>query len=273
MNLGAGALTINTTNPEGNASYLDKANTYSGGTVLTNYAMLGIGNVGALGSGGVTLYQNNPNSRLNLNTFSVTVGWLSGPGGIISDWNSGAGTTTFTVNQSINTTYSGVISNGATRVLALVKSGSGTLTLSGTNTYTGATAVSNGTLAVRGALSSSAVTVCTGAAFAAGSTGIVGRATLGGTLSFENTSALLVDVTTVADTVEAAGDVVIGTGVEVRLSGNQEKSGSWEIIKTTTGTVTGDPVLVNGLHGARLSRTDTAIVLTIPPMGTMIRFL
>jgi autotransporter-associated beta strand protein len=275
MNLGAGALTINTTNPDGNASYLGAANTYSGGTVLTNYAMLGIGNVGALGSGGVTLYQNNPNSRLNLNTFSVTVGWLSGPGGIISDWNSGAGTTTFTVNQSINTTYSGVISNGATRVLALVKKGSGTLTLAGTNTYTGATAVSNGTLAVSGALSSSAVTVCTGAAFAAGSTGIVGRATLGSTLAFENGSALLVDVASVtADAVVVTGDVTIGTGVEVRLSGNQEKSGSWEIIKTTGGTVQGsDPVLINGLHGAKLSRTATAIVLTIPPKGTMIRVL
>jgi autotransporter-associated beta strand protein len=274
MNLGSGALTINTTNPDGNASYLGAANTYSGGTVLTNYAMLGIGNVGALGSGGVTLYKNNPNSRLNLNTFSVTVGWLSGPGGIISDWNSGAGTTTFTVNQSINTTYSGVISNGATRVLALVKSGSGLLTLSATNTYTGATAISNGTLAVNGALSSSAVTVCTGAAFAAGTTGVVGRATLGGTLTFENSSALLVDVAAVAaDAVEVTGNVVIGTGVEVRLSGDQEKSGSWELIKTTTGTVTGDPVLVNGLHGATLSRTDTAIVLTIPPMGTMVRVL
>jgi len=275
MNLGAGALTINTVNPDGSASYLGAANTYSGGTVLTNYAMLGIGNAGALGSGGVTLYQNNPNSRLNLNTFSVTVGWLSGPGGIISDWNSGAGTTTFTVNQSINTTFSGVISNGATRVLALVKTGSGTLTLAGTNTYTGATAVSNGTLAVSGALSSSAVTVCTGAAFAAGSTGIVGRATLGSTLTFENGSALLVDVVSItADAVEVTGNVVIGTGVQVRLSGSQEKSGSWEIIKTTTGTVQGnDPLLINGLHGAKLSRTATAIVLTIPPKGTLIRFL
>jgi autotransporter-associated beta strand protein len=147
------------------------------------------------------------------------------------------------------------------------------LTLAGTNTYTGATTVSNGTLAVSGALSSSGVTVCTGAAFAAGSTGVVGRATLGGTLTFQNSSALLVDVAPpLADAVEATGNVVIGTGVEVRLSGNQEKYGSWEIIKTTGGTVQGsDPVLINGLHGARLSRTATAIVLTIPPMGTMIR--
>jgi hypothetical protein len=66
--------------------------------------------------------------------------------------------------------------------------------------------------------------------------------------------------------------VVIGTGVEVRLSGNQEKSGSWEVIKSTGGTVQGsDPVLIGGLHGATLTRTTTAIVLTIPTKGTMIR--
>ncbi|MEI6644651.1 MAG: autotransporter-associated beta strand repeat-containing protein [bacterium] len=272
VGLGTGTLTVNSVQNGGSADgcavALNAANTYSGGTVLTNYAILRLGNVGALGSGGLTLY---PNSKLNLNTYNVTVGGLSGTGGIITDTGA-AGTTTLTVTQTVATTYSGVISNGANRVLALVKTGSGLLTLSATNTYTGATTVSNGTLAVSGALSSSGVTVCTGAVFAAGSTGVVARATLGGTLTFQNSSALLVDVAPpLADAVEAAGNVVIGTGVEVRLSGNQEKSGSWEIIKTTGGTVSGDPVLINGLHGARLSRTATAIWLTIPPKGTLIR--
>jgi len=245
-------------------------NTYSGGTVI-NSGLLHLGHVNALGTGGLTVN----GGVVNLNTYNISIPSLSGNGGIIRDDAGSAGTTTLTVNQSTNTTYSGVITNGANRVLALVKKGSGLLALSGTNTYTGATAISNGTLAVSGALSSSGVTVCTGAAFAAGSTGVVGRATLSGTLTLQNSSALLVDVAPpLADAVEATGNVVIGTGVEVRLSGNQEKHGSWEIIKTTGGTVQGsDPVLINGLHGAKLSRTTTAIVLTIPPMGTMIRVL
>jgi autotransporter-associated beta strand protein len=276
VNLGTGRLTIDSVQNGGTGDgcsvALNAANTYSGGTVLTNYAVLRLGNANALGSGGVTL---NPNSWVNLNTFNVSIAWLSGPGGRITDWNGAAGTTTLTVNQSVDTTYSGVITNGANRALALVKKGSGLLTLVGANTYTGATAVSNGTLAVSGALSSSGVTVCTGAAFAAGTTGVVGRATLGGTLAFENGSSLLVDVPSdTADAVEAAGDVTIGTGVEIRLSGSQEKSGSWELIKTTGGTVQGsDPVLINGQNGATLSRTATAIVLTIPPMGTLLRLL
>jgi autotransporter-associated beta strand protein len=268
MSLGSGAITV----LGSGFVNLNAAHSFSGGTTVSkgNDGALVLYNNNALGTGGLTVNS----GVVNLNTRSISIPSLSGTGGRITDTGA-AGTTTLTVNQSTNTTYSGVITNGANRVLALVKSGSGLLTLSATNTYTGATTVSNGTLAVNGALSSSGVTVCTGAAFAAGSTGVVGRATLGGTLAFENNSRLLVDVvSTTADTVEAAGDVVIGTGVEVRLSGSQEKSGSWEIIKTTTGTVQGsDPVLINGLHGAKLSRTATAIVLTIPPMGTLIRVL
>ena len=268
MSLGSGAITVI------GSGYvrLNAAHSFSGGTTVSkgNDGALVLYNINALGTGGLTVNR----GVVDLNYQSISIPSLSGTGGRITDAGA-AGTTTLTVNQATNTTYSGVITNGATRVLALVKSGSGLLTLSATNTYTGATAISNGTLAVNGALSSSGVTVCTGAAFAAGTTGVVGRAVLGGTLAFQDTSRLLVDVASVtADAVVAAGDVVIGTGVEVRLSGNQEKSGSWEIIKSTAGTVQGsDPVLIGGLHGAKLSRTTTAIVLTIPPMGTMIRVL
>ncbi len=274
VNLGAGALTINSVqgggSPAGYAVGLNAANTFSGGTVLTNYASLRLGNAGALGSGGLTLY---PNSKLNLNTYSVIVGALSGPGGIITD-DGAAGTTTLTVTQSVATTYSGVISNGANRVLALVKSGSGLLTLSGTNTYTGATAVSNGTLAVRGALSSSAVTVCTGAAFAAGTTGVVGRATLGGTLTFETNSRLLVDVASAtADAVSAAGNVTLTGTVTLEVSGDQTRGGSWKVLESTGGTITGTFVLSGARNGSSLTKSadDKEIWLNIPRKGTLIR--
>jgi autotransporter-associated beta strand protein len=275
VNLGVGALTINSVqnggSSDGCAVALNAANTYSGGTVLTNYATLRLGNAGALGSGGVTLY---PNSKLNLNTFSVIVGALSGPGGIITDWNGAAGTTTLTVNQSTNTTYSGVITNGASRVLALVKSGSGLLTLSATNTYTGATAVSNGTLAVSGALSSSGVTICTGAAFAAGSTGLVGRATLGGTLAFENNSRLLVDVaSTTADAASAVGNITLTGTVTLEVSGDQLRGGSWKVLESTGGTITDNFVLAGARIGSTLTKSANSkeIWLNIPRPGTMIR--
>jgi len=272
VNLGAGALTINSVlnggSGDGCAVALNAANTYSGGTVLTNYAILRIGNAGALGSGGVTLY---PNSKLNLNTYSVIVGALSGSG-IITDTGA-AGTTTLTVNQSVASTYSGLLTNGANRVLALVKTGSGTLTLVGTNTYTGATTVSNGTLAVSGALTASPVTVCTGAAFAAGSTGVVGRAALGGTLAFQDNSRLLVDVASdTADAISVAGSVTLTGTVTLEVSGDQTRGGRWKVLESTGGTITGDFVLAGARSGASLTKSagDTELWLSIPQPGTVI---
>ena len=75
---------------------------------------------------------------IDLNTFSVVVGGLSGSAGTVT--NSGSGTPTLNVNGS--GTFGGLIRGGVT----LTKSGVGTLTLQAANTYTGATNVSGGTL-------------------------------------------------------------------------------------------------------------------------------
>ena len=69
-------------------------------------------------------------------SYSQTVGALSGNGTIL------LGAATLTVNSSASSLFSGVIS-GTGR---LIKSGSGTLTISGTNTYTGQTTISQGAI-------------------------------------------------------------------------------------------------------------------------------
>jgi autotransporter-associated beta strand protein len=134
-------------------------NSYSGGTVI-NSGSLQLGHVSALGSGGLTVN----GGRVDLNAKSITVGSLSGSGGIITDTGA-AGTTTLTVTQSVATTYSGVISNGASRVIAFTKTGSGTLTLAGRNTYSGATTINAGGLigVTGGSCMNSSVTVADGA--------------------------------------------------------------------------------------------------------------
>ncbi|MDD4018578.1 MAG: autotransporter-associated beta strand repeat-containing protein [Kiritimatiellae bacterium] len=276
VNLGTGALTFRSV-PDGGKELgyglaLYAANVYSGGTVLTNHASLRVGHSGALGSGGVTLA---PTTRLDLYANSVTLAWLSGGGGAVTDVNGAAGTTTLTVNQAVDTVFSGVISNGNTRVIALVKNGAGTLALSGTNTYTGATTVSNGGLCVDGSLASASVTIGPGSAFSAAATGVVGQATLGGTLAFSNNSRLLVDLAPpLADAVSAGGNVTIGDNVEVRLSGDQTRAGgTWKILESVNGTLSGDLVLIGGERGTRLSKDGNAIWLTVPPKGTMIRIL
>ncbi|WP_207916082.1 beta strand repeat-containing protein, partial [Aquabacter spiritensis] len=89
--------------------------------------------------------------------------------------------TTATLDTGVHAvTLSGAVSGGG----SLVKTGAGTLTLSGSNAYSGATNVSGGTLAVTGTLSASAVTVGAGGTLA-GTGAIAGAVAVaaGGTLS------------------------------------------------------------------------------------------
>src|ERR1035437_9782971 len=77
---------------------------------------------------------------LQLAGFSVTSGDLQGAGTIISS----SGTPTLTTgSDNVSTTFSGVIGTGA---ITLTKNGTGILTLSGSNTYTGLTTIAAGTL-------------------------------------------------------------------------------------------------------------------------------
>lgn len=127
-----------------------------------------------LGSGGNLFYRNGTNG-----TLGVRLGALTGSAGsFVSGGNSGGtGTVMFTVGEkNISTTFGGVIRDGATKS-GLTKSGSGSLTLSGANTYTGSTSVSAGSLLVTGALGNTVVNV--------GASGTIGGSgTLGGNLTF-----------------------------------------------------------------------------------------
>ena len=58
-----------------------------------------------------------------------------------------AGTVTLTTSANTSTTFSGVMSDGS-GVVGITKAGSGTLTWSGANTYTGVTRIQRGTLSI-----------------------------------------------------------------------------------------------------------------------------
>jgi fibronectin-binding autotransporter adhesin len=130
---GAGTLTL------GGAA----ANTYSGATTISAGTLKldgASGNVipDGTGKGNVSL-----TGTLDMNSKSETINGLSGLGTV--DNLTGIGATLTVGNNGATSTFDGVIQNAA-GTLGLTKTGIGTLTLGGINTYTGDTTVSDGTL-------------------------------------------------------------------------------------------------------------------------------
>jgi autotransporter-associated beta strand protein len=110
----------------------------------------------------------------SLSSGGMTAGSIEG-GGTFS-----LGSNQLTVgSNNLSTTVSGVIRGTGG---ALVKVGSGTLTLDGSNSYTGATVVAGGTLAVTGDISSSSGVLVTPGAMLSGTGTVPGVLVAGGTL-------------------------------------------------------------------------------------------
>lgn len=82
--------------------------------------------------------------------YTLEMGSLNGvANSLLRGGNIATGLTTLQVgNLNGNDTFAGAINNGVTKTIAFTKVGTGTMTLSGVNTYTGNTAVNAGTLAL-----------------------------------------------------------------------------------------------------------------------------
>ena len=121
---------------------LTAANTYSGGTTISG-GRITLGNANGLGvAGAVTI----TSGTLDLNGRSITLGALSGSsGGTITT--GVAGSVTLTSTAATDSTFAGAMTNGS-GTMAVTKQGSGTLTLSGSSSYTGGTTISDGVLAL-----------------------------------------------------------------------------------------------------------------------------
>ena len=147
-------------------------NTYSGATAVNAGTLAGGATNALSGSSALTVAGG---AFLDLGGFNQTIGSLAGSGTVTNS--GGASPATLTEGgDNTSTLFSGIIQDGSSTT-ALTKAGSGTLTLSGTNTYTGATTIDGGTLVVNGSIASSSLTtVNTGGALTG--TGTVGNTSI-----------------------------------------------------------------------------------------------
>jgi uncharacterized repeat protein (TIGR01451 family) len=144
----------------------------------------------------------------------------------------GSASRTLTVNASSTLTVSAVVSGS----FAVTKAGSGTLVLTGADSYTGGTTLSGGTLTVgnNSALGAGTFTVIGGVLIATGAAVKLGNAvTLAGTLTVGGTLAV-----TLSGPVTLTGNRTIGIAAPTTISGVVgESGGSWQLSKNGSGAL------------------------------------
>lgn len=227
--LGSGAVVNNATLQLDNASPLTFNNNISGtgGLTKTSAGVATIGGVNtyagttAISAGTLKIGAGGPipngagkgdvsiTGTLDLAGTGETINGLSGSGTV--DNSTGTGTL-IAGDGDASSTFGGVIQNSA-GTLALTKTGAGTLTLTGANTYGGATSVSGGTLAVSGG---SAIPNGSTVSIASGATFLVNASETIGGLSTASGSTLDVPSATLTYSTGSIIGNLAGSGIVIR---------------------------------------------------------
>jgi autotransporter-associated beta strand protein len=234
-------------------------NDYAGNTIVDNSSItltLGAANQIPNGPGKGNVVINF--GRLDLAGFAETINGLSGGTATTIDNLTAANSTnilTFGEGDASGNTFSGIIAN-TTGELALVKTGNGTQTLAGANSYSGTTTVDGGTLLIHGDQLNAtgavqvnaatlggtgriggAVTVASPGKLAPGTDGTIQSLDIAATTTINGTYACDVDGAT-TDELFVVGDLVL-TGSTLAINEiNPGTSGTY-VIATYTGSRTG----------------------------------
>lgn len=198
----------------------------------------------------------------NISGATLKVGSLSGDGVFQSSFNN-AGPNTLEVGAlSTNSNFSGVLSGAAAGTnLALAKVGTGTLTLSGANTYTGATAVNAGTLAINGNHSAA-----TGAITVASNATLGGMGNLGGsvTISAGGIHSLAVAATPGAQVTRTiTGSLTNASGSILNLAVAATPAVGTYTLATANGGISALPTTITGFAGGVVSISGNNLILTV----------
>lgn len=237
--LSAGELTVGNNSALGTGALAWTGGTLSGtgGPISLANAFTVGGNVILGGSTPLTLSGNgsiNASRTITVSNTAATV--ISGP---VLAFTAANATSTLTVNGAGNLTISSVIQNGpGSGPDGLTMSGTGTLTLSAANLYSGTTTLSSGTLAT-------------------GNNQALGTSTLalnGGTLRADTTARVL------SNSVTLGGNAIVGGAFALTLSGNATLTASRILTVNNSADTT--------LGNVALSNSATSRTLTITGSGT-----
>lgn len=235
------------------------AQTYTGSTLL--YTTLRLAPTASIASSnGVSLLGFSGGTTPDLDILAggnQTVRNLSGNGFVTL----GAGAA-LTLQQTFSTSLTGVVRGTGNLIL----NGLGTVTLSGTNTYTGTTTVNGGGLLVTGSTTSSSLTTIANTA-TLGGTGTIGNVTVlsGGTLSPGNAPAF--DGTVTPGTLTINGNLVLSAGSNFRVDVGATQAATDRVVVTGTASLAGN-VTALALGGAFTAGTYTLLTANAGRTGT-----
>jgi len=251
---------------------LSGSSTYTGATSV---------NAGTLQAGAVNAFSPfsaftvASGATLDLNSFNQTIGSLAGAGSATL----GSAMLT-TGNDNTSTTFSGTISGTG----SLTKIGSGTLMLTGINTYSGRTAVNGGTLEVDGSIAPSSLTtvnsggtltgigtvgnltVAGGGTFAPGSGAPGSSMTVAGNLAFQSGALYLVQVNpSTASFANVTGTATLAGTVQVAFAPGSYVTRQYTILHSggLIGTFNGVSGNVPAGFSDSLSYTGTDVILNL----------
>ena len=216
---------VGLTKTTGNTVTLTNANTYTG-TTTVSAGILGLSGAGRLSDSSSVVVDG---GTFDIGTVSDTVAGVQLVSGNIT------GSTGVLTSNSTYDVQSGGISARLGGTVGLTKTTGGTVTLSGTNSYTGATLLSAGTLAVDGSIGSSSLTTINGGTLQGTGTVSAIQLNSGGAINPGRTS--------VAGTLNTGSIAIVDGQLQFNIGG----TGSYDQINTT-GTIN----LAAGGSGAKL---------------------